>query len=81
MVSLLFEIFLCAFLSSADFFQNQFLEKNHSGTLSECQRVWIQIKPDNSSGLIWVQNCLQKYQKMTLVGNSHDCRKQQTFRR
>ena len=39
--------------SSADFFQNQFFfKKNLSGTLSDCQMVWIQIRTDIL--LIWV---------------------------
>ena len=27
----------------------------HSGIPSECQIVWIQIRPDETSGLIWVK--------------------------
>ena len=38
------------YLSSADFFQNQTLLKN-----SECQPVWIQIRHNVWSGLIFVQ--------------------------
>ena len=34
------------FLSSADFFQNKLFQKIISGTLSECQTFWIQIRPD-----------------------------------
>ena len=37
-------------LLSADFFQNQLLKSHRSGTLSECQMVWIQIWV-----VIWVQ--------------------------
>ena len=37
------------------FFQNQFSRKILSGILSECQIVWIQVRPDKMSGLIWVQ--------------------------
>ena len=43
------------FLSSADFFQNQLLQKIISGIRPECQKVWIQIKPD-----VLGPNCLQK---------------------
>ena len=32
----------------------------HSGISSECQLVWIQIRPDIMSGLIWVQTVLQR---------------------
>ena len=59
--------FLC-FLSSADFFQNQFFRKILSEIPSECQTVWIQIRPDISSGLIWVQIVCKGYQQMALVG-------------
>ena len=53
-------LFLCwiilhAFLLSNDFFfQNQLFQKLISGIPSECQTVWIQIRPDKLSGLIWV---------------------------
>ena len=33
----------------------------------ECQTVWIQIKPDNMSGLIWVQTVCSGHQQMTKV--------------
>ena len=34
-----------------------------SGTLSECQTVWIQIRPDRMLGLIWVQTvCIDQQQ-------------------
>ena len=33
---------------------------------SECQTVWIQIRPDIMSGLIWVQTICKGYQQMTL---------------
>ena len=55
------------FLSSADVFQNKLFEKNLSETLSECQAVWTLIRPDSSSGLIWVQTVCQGYQQTTLV--------------
>ena len=34
---------------------------------SECQTVWTLIRPDNSSGLIWVQTVCQDYQQTTLL--------------
>ena len=46
------------------FFQNKPL-KNLSGTLSECQTVWIQIRPDVMSDLIWVQIVCKDYQQTT----------------
>ena len=34
---------------------------------SGCQTVWIQIRPDIMSGLIWVQTVCKCYQQMTKV--------------
>ena len=57
-----------AFLSSADFFfQNLFFDKILSGIPSECQTVWTQIRPNDSSDLIWVQSVCQSNQQTTLV--------------
>ena len=47
-------------LTSADFFQNEFLQKVISGIQSECKTVWIQIRVDIVSfdlilGPIWLQ--------------------------
>ena len=55
------------FLSSADFFQNQCFWKILSGIFipSECQTVWIQIRPDILSGLIWVQTVCKGCQQTT----------------
>ena len=36
---------------------------------SECQTLWIQIRPDLLSGLIWVQTVCKGYQQITPVGN------------
>ena len=41
--------------------------KNLSGIPSECLTVWIQIRPDILSGLIWVQTVCKGYQQMTKV--------------
>ena len=57
-----------AFFSSAEFFQNQLFRKILSGLSSECQTVWIQIRPDKMSGLIWVQTVCKYYQQTTKVG-------------
>ena len=54
--------------SSADFFQNQLFRKTLSGIPSECQTVWIQIKPGILLGLIWVQTVCKCYQQTTPVG-------------
>ena len=59
--------FACLFLSSANFFQNQPFRKILSGLPSGCQTVWIQIRPDILSGLIWVQTVFKGYQQTTLV--------------
>ena len=49
------EKFCMLFLSSTDFiFKINFFEKNLSGTPSECQAVWIPIRPDVLSGLTCV---------------------------
>ena len=34
---------------------------------TECQTVWIQIRPNVLSGLIWVQAVCKSYQQTTLV--------------
>ena len=52
-------------LSSADFFQNQLFRKILSGTPSECQTVWTQIRTDILSVLIWVQTVCKGYQQTT----------------
>ena len=64
------ELFACwvifdDFLSSADFFQNYLFQKILSGTLSECQTVWIQVRTDILSVLIWVQTVCKGYQQTT----------------
>ena len=41
------------------FFQNYLFEKNLSEIPSECQTVWTLIRPDDPSGLIWVQTVCQ----------------------
>ena len=50
------------FLSSADLFFRIFVFffKNLLGTLSECQMVWIQIRPNVLLGLILAPNYLQR---------------------
>ena len=45
------------------FFQNQLFQKSISGIPSECQTVWIRIRPDLLSGLIWVQTVCKGYQQ------------------
>ena len=57
--------FLLYFLSSADLFQNQLFQKILSGTLSECQAVWNQIRTDILSLLIWFQTICKGYHQTT----------------
>ena len=57
-----FFIFL---LLSADCFQNLLIQKVLSGTLSECQTVWIQIRANILWVLIWVQAVCKGYQQKT----------------
>ena len=50
------------------FFQKK--KRNLSGIPSECQTVWIQIRPDVLSGLIWVQTVCTGYQQMTKIATN-----------
>ena len=66
-----FNAFCCRLLT---FFQIIFFyEKILSGTLSECQTVWSQIRTDVISVLILVENCLQRLsaedESRCLLGN------------
>ena len=56
------------FIWSTEFFYNQLFQKILSGIPSECQTVWIQIRPDTLSGLILVQTVCKCYQQTTSVG-------------
>ena len=60
--------FACFFLSSVNFFT----KKNLSGILLECQTVWIQIRQDILSGLIWVQTVCRGYQQMIKGATSRE---------
>ena len=62
-----YSVIFHAFLQFADFFQNQLFQKFLSVILSECRTVWIQIRPDILSGLIWIQTVCKGYQQTTLV--------------
>ena len=59
-------------MSSADFFQNEPFRKILSGTLSECETVWIQIRTDILSVLMWVQTVCKGYQQTTKVAASKE---------
>ena len=54
-----FSCFCCRILI---FFQKLCFPKIISGKLSECQRVWIQIRTDILSVLIWVKTACKGYQ-------------------
>ena len=49
------------------FFKINFFGKIHSGTPSECQTVWIQIRTDTVSALIWVQTVCKGDKKSPLT--------------
>ena len=51
-------------------FKTIFFSNNISGITSECQTVWIQIRPDRMSGLIQVQTVCKGYQQTTQVGKA-----------
>ena len=58
------------FLSSADIFQNlpNQLFKKFFHDPSECKTAWNRIRPDITSGLIWVQIDCKGYQQMAPAG-------------
>ena len=58
--------FSCFFVVCC-FFSKLTFEKILSKIPSECQTVWTLIRPDDSSGLIWVQTVCQSYQQTSLV--------------
>ena len=60
--------FFTLYMSSADFFKINFFKKNLSEIPLEWQTVWIQIRPDILSGLIWVQTVCKGDQQTALVG-------------
>ena len=59
--------FASFFVVCGFFFLNILFHKNLSGIPSECQTVWIQIRPDKMLGLIWVQTVCKGYQLMKKV--------------
>ena len=61
--------FFMLLLSSADFLQNKLFQKILSGTLTECQTVWIQTT-DTTSVLTWAQTVCKGYQQTTEVTTS-----------
>ena len=59
--------FAGSFLVCRFFFRNQLLRNLISRIPSDCQTVWIQIRPDVLSGQIWVQTVCKDYQLTTPV--------------
>ena len=57
-----------AFCRLLIFFQNNFRKNKLSEIPSECQTVWILIRPYILSGLIWIKTVCKGYQQRTLVG-------------
>ena len=54
-------------LSSADFFQNYFFQKILSGTLSECQTVWIQTVCKGYQQTTKVASCKERVKTVRLI--------------
>ena len=59
-----FSCFCCRLLT---FFQNYLFQKKFSGTPLECQTVWIQIRTDVVSVLIWIQTVCKDYKQTAKV--------------
>ena len=57
-------VILHGFSVSADIFQNYHFRKVLSDIPSECQTVWVQIRPDKMLDLIWVQIVCKGDQQM-----------------
>ena len=58
--------FACFFVVCGFFFKINFFKKNLTGIPSECQIVWIQIRPEIFLlDLIWVQTVCKGYQQTT----------------
>ena len=64
-----FSFFCCRLLT---FFKLTFFKKTILGTLSEWQTIWIQIRTDAMSVLIWVQTVCKDYQQTTIIAASKE---------
>ena len=60
--------FACLFVCCRSFFSKSTVRKILSEIQSNCQTVWIQIRPDVLSGLVCFQTVCKVYQQTTLVG-------------
>ena len=54
------------------FFNINFLKKILSGTLSECQTVWIKIRTNRTLVLIWVKTVCKGYHQTTKAAASKE---------
>ena len=61
--------FACFFVAYGFILRLNF-SKKISGIPSRCQTVWMEIRPDVLSGLIWIQTVCKGYQQMTKVATS-----------
>ena len=57
-------LFCCLLIYFKINFFEKFFQDYH-----QCQTVWIQIRPDIMSGLIWIQTICKGYHQMTQTGN------------
>ena len=64
----IFTLYMHAVLSSADIKKKKTFQTILSRIPSGCQTVWIQIRPDILSGLIWVQTVCKIYLQTTPAG-------------
>ena len=58
-------MYLCCLLTFSKFIFSRISSRQ---VLLECQAVWIQIRTDILSVLIWVQTVCKVYEQMTLAG-------------
>ena len=63
-------VILHAFLLYVDFFLKWTFSKKSFRNTSECQTVWVQVRPDILSGLIWVQTVSKGYKQTTKVATN-----------
>ena len=55
-------------MSSADFFSKLTFKKKSFRKTTKVSKVWIQIKPNEILGLIWVQTVCKDYRQTTQAG-------------
>ena len=72
--------FFMLFCRLLNFFQKQLFLKILSGIPSECQTVWIQIRPNETLGLIWAQSVSKGYEQTIPVSNELNAIMKNTIR-